>query len=220
MLKVAFLGLGAMGSRIAYNLLKAGYMLNVYNRSPGRAASLVIVGATAAATPRGAVAGADVVLSRVRDDEASQEVWLAAETGALHGLRPGAVAVELSTLPPSWMEVLAGAVESAGAAFVDAPVVGTRPQAEARQLIVLAGGEAVALERVRPVLAATASAIHHVGPLGSGSAMKLAVNTLYGVQVAAWAEMLALLERRGMGSTQAVALLNSLPIYDNNDPSL
>lgn len=211
MQKVAFLGLGAMGSRIAHNLLQAGHHLSVYNRSPERAASLVAAGATLAPTPRRAAEAADIVLSMVRDDAASREVWLAPDTGALHGLRPGAIAVELSTLTPEWVEVLAGAVTSAGADFVDAPVVGTRPQAEIRQLIVLAGGEAATLERTRPVLAATASSIHHVGPIGSGSAMKLAVNTLYGVQVAVWAEMLALLERRGIAPAHAVELLNSLP---------
>lgn len=210
-MRVAFLGLGAMGSRVAHNLLAAGFTLTVFNRSPERAAPLIAAGATAAATPRHATEEADVVLSMLRDDEASREVWLSAETGVHHGLRPGMVAVELSTLTPGWVATLAEALRPAGVAFVDAPVVGTRPQAERGQLIVLAGGDAATLERIRPVLAATASMIHHIGPVGAGSAMKLAVNTLYGVQVAAWAEMLVLLERRGIEADRAVAILNSLP---------
>lgn len=211
MLTISVLGLGAMGSRIAHNLLQAGFPVTVYNRSAERAAPLVAAGARLAPTPRAAAEGADVVLSMVRDEEASRAVWLDAETGAIHSLRPGTVAVEMSTLTPAWTQELAGLVAATGAELLEAPVLGTRPQAEARQLIVLAGGAAEALERVRPALTATASAMHHIGPVGAAGAMKLAVNTLYGVQVAIWAEMLTLLERQGIGTTQAVEVLNTLP---------
>jgi 3-hydroxyisobutyrate dehydrogenase len=211
MLKVAFLGLGVMGARIAHNLLRAGYPLTVFNRSPEPAADLAVAGAEITPSPHEAAADAEVVMSMVRDDEASRAVWLDVQTGALRALRPGAVAVELSTLTPAWVAALAGQVAAAGAALVDAPVVGTRPQAEARQLIVLAGGDLEALARIRPVLAAIGQAVHHVGPLGSASALKLAINTLYGVQVAAWAEMLALLDKQGISPSAAVELLNTLP---------
>lgn len=211
MLKVALLGLGAMGSRIAHTLLGAGYPLTVFNRSPERTAPLAAAGAVVAGSPRAAAAGADAVLSMVRDDEASRAIWLDEGAGALFGLRPGAVAVELSTLTPAWVSTLAGQIAEAGAALVEAPVVGTRPQAEARQLIVLAGGEVEALAKVRQVLGVIGQAVHHVGPVGAAGALKLAVNALYSVQVAAWAEVLALLERRGIAATQAVELLNTLP---------
>ena len=210
-MKIAFLGLGAMGARIAHHLLAAGYSLTVYNRSAERTAPLVAAQARTAATPRSAVEGADVVMSMVRDDKASREVWLANETGAIHALRPRAVAIELSTLSPTWVETLGATIESSGGHFIDSPVIGSRPQAEARQLIALVGGEPTTVERVRPVLAAITSAIHHLGPIGSGSVMKLAVNTLFGIQVAAWAEMLAVLEQRGIAPAQAVELLNRLP---------
>ncbi|GAB4199681.1 MAG: NAD(P)-dependent oxidoreductase [Roseiflexaceae bacterium] len=208
---IAMLGAGAMGARIAHNLLKAGYAVNVYNRTPERTATLVAAGATFAATPHEAAAGADLVISMVRDDAASRVVWLDAEQGALRGMAAGSVGVECSTLTPGWVLELAAQVRATGVGFVEAPVLGTRPQAEAGQLIVLAGGEATDLARVEPALRATAGALHHLGPVGSGAAMKLAVNTLYGVQVAVWAEMLALLERQGLPAEHTVALLNTLP---------
>jgi 3-hydroxyisobutyrate dehydrogenase len=164
-----------------------------------------------AATPRAAAEGVAVVISMVRDDEASRAVWLDEATGAINSLAGGAVAIESSTLTPGWVRALAERVHARGASFLDAPVLGTRPQAEAKQLIYLVGGAAGALERVAPLLAATSSAVHHLGDVGAGATMKLAVNTLYGVQVAIWAETLALLEAQGIAAADAVQLLNTLP---------
>jgi 3-hydroxyisobutyrate dehydrogenase len=208
---IAVLGTGAMGSRVAHNFLNAGFLVTVYNRSPERAKALQALGATLAATPRAAVEGVDVVISMVRDDVASEAIWLSADSGAVHGLETGAVAIESSTLTPGWVTTLAGQLGRSGAAFLEAPVLGTRPQAEARQLIYLVGGAASDLERVAPVLRATSSAVHHVGGVGAGAAMKLAVNTLYGVQVAIWAETLTLLDAQGIAPTDAVKVLNTLP---------
>lgn len=211
MTKITVLGLGAMGSRMARNFLKAGYTVTLYNRSPERAVALRAEGAVLAPTPRAAAEGADVIISMVRDDEASRAIWLSADTGAIHGLGTGTVAIESSTLTPGWVSELAGKLRATGAAFVEAPVLGTRPQAEAAQLIYLVGGAAADLARVEEVLKATSSVIHHVGGIGSGAAMKLAVNTLYGVQVAIWAEMLALLDTQGITPARAVEVLNTLP---------
>jgi 3-hydroxyisobutyrate dehydrogenase len=211
MMHITILGAGAMGSRMAHNFLKAGYAVTVYNRSPERVTALQDAGAKVAPTPRAAAEGADVVIGMVRDNAASREVWLHDDTGALHGLGSNAVAVESSTVTPQWIKQLADQIPSTGAAFLEAPVLGTRPQAEAGQLIYLVGGEAATLERVEPVLKVTSNAIHHIGGIGSAAAMKLAVNTLYGVQVAIWAEMLTLLDRQGIAPTQAVEVLNTLP---------
>lgn len=208
---IAVLGAGAMGARVARNLLEAGHLVTVYNRSPERAKPLQNLGATLAATPRAAVEGVAVVISMVRDDEASRAVWLHEETGAINSLAAEAVAIESSTLTPHWVYALAERVHARGAAFLDAPVLGTRPQAEAKQLIYLVGGAADDLKRVAPLLAATSSAVHHLGAVGTGAKMKLAVNTLYGVQVAIWAETLALLDAQGIAVADAVQVLNTLP---------
>ncbi|ARA92656.1 hypothetical protein AWN76_005410 [Rhodothermaceae bacterium RA] len=211
MKKTSILGLGAMGARMAARLLQHGYPVVVYNRTPERTAPLREQGADVAATPREAAERADVVISMVRDDAAAQDVWLAEGTGAVHGLRPGAVAIESSTVTPAWARRLAAAVAARGASFLDAPVVGTRPHAESGQLIYLAGGEGAVLDQVRPMLDVLGGAVHPVGPVGAGAVMKLAVNALFAVQAVALAELLAMLTASGLEPAAAVGVLNALP---------
>jgi 3-hydroxyisobutyrate dehydrogenase len=213
MTRITVLGLGAMGQRIARRLIDAGHAVTVWNRSPQAAEALRALGATAAATPREAAEGAEVVLSMVYDDAASRAVWLHDSDGALHGLRASAIAIESSTLTPAWVGELGRAMAARGVAFIDAPVAGSRPQAEAGQLIVMAGGDAAVVERVTPLLLATiAGAVHHVGAVGSGAWLKLAVNALFGTQVAAMAELLALLRGAGVDAERALAALKAMPV--------
>ena len=209
--KISVLGLGAMGSRMASRLLAGGYDVTVFNRSAGAAAPLIELGAAPAPTPRDAVEGCDIAISCVRDDEASRQVWLEPQ-GALDALPVSAVAVESSTLTHAWARELGSAMTNAGKTFLDAPVVGSRPQADAGQLIYLAGGKAEALDRVRKVLLVMGGAVYHTGPVGTGTAMKLAVNALFAVQVAALGEVLGLLRRVGLGESNAVDTLSSMPI--------
>ncbi|TWB49618.1 NAD(P)-dependent oxidoreductase [Nitrospirillum viridazoti] len=212
MSKVAFLGLGAMGARMAANLVRAGHAVTVWNRSPAAAADLAALGATAGASPRAAAAGADFVIAMVADDTASRAVWLDDKTGALAGMGKDAIAVECSTVSPAWATQLAAAVTATGAGFLEAPVVGSLPQAQDGKLIVLAGGERDAFDRAQPVLAPLAAAVRHVGPVGRGAVMKLAVNGLLGIQLAAWAEMMGFLGRAGFDGTAALDVLTTLPV--------
>ncbi|MBB6252614.1 NAD(P)-dependent oxidoreductase [Nitrospirillum iridis] len=212
MSKIAFLGLGGMGARMAANLIKAGHAVTVWNRSPGPVAGLVAQGATAAPSPRAAAEGAEFVLAMVADDIASRAVWLDGETGALAGLAPGALAIECSTISPAWAGEMVAAVTGAGAAFLEAPVVGSLPQAQEGKLIILAGGDAVAYAQAQPALAPLASAIHHVGPVGRGAVLKLAVNSLLGIQLAAWAEMMGFLGKAGFDGPAALDILATLPV--------
>ncbi len=207
MSSVSVLGLGAMGSRLAARLLDAGHAVTVWNRSPGPAAALSDRGAAVADSPRIAAHASDIVLSIVRDDDASRDVW----ASALDGLRPGALAVETSTLTPDRARQLAVRVAERGGRFVDAPVVGTRPHADAGTLIVLAGGDAADVDALRPVADAFAGAVHHVGPAGAGMAMKLAVNAMLAVQAAAVAELLAALQAEGIAPADAAATLAAMP---------
>lgn len=209
---IAVLGLGAMGSRIAARLRGAGHDVVVYNRSPEPTEPLLAAGARLATTPRAAAAEADLVISMVTNDAASQEVWGASETGALNGLRPGALAVESSTLSLSWTTQLAARIRQRGAGFLDAPVAGSRPQAETGQLIYLVGGSSDDLDRVRPLLAPISAEVHHLGPIGAGMAMKLVVNALFGAQVAALAELLALVRGAGLDERRMLEVLGDLPV--------
>lgn len=212
MTRIAFLGLGAMGSRMALHLLQTGHEVTVWNRTPERTEALRAAGAVVADTPRAATAGAEVVLAMVRDDEASQFVWLDTEAGALPALAPASVAIECSTLSVAWVRRLGALCAAAGRDFVDAPVVGSRPQAELRQLIFLAGGDASVIARVQPLLSAMGSAVHHAGTAGAGAALKLAVNGLFGVQVAAIAELIETIRRQGYSVDRAVEIIGATPV--------
>jgi 3-hydroxyisobutyrate dehydrogenase len=206
--RVAFLGLGIMGSGMARRLLGAGFPLAVFNRSREKALPLGAAGARVAETPREAALGAAVVFSMVADDEASRDVWRG-EAGALSSLGPRAVAVESSTISRAWAVELQAEVVARGGDFLDAPVTGSRAQAESGELRFLVGGSAAVLESVRPVLAAMGTTVVHLGPAGSGALMKLVNNFLNGVQVAALAEALALLERSGLDPARALEVITT-----------
>lgn len=204
---IAFLGLGAMGARMAAHLLDAGFDLVVWNRTPSRADALVDRGARRAETPAAAARNADVVLSIVTDDAASEQVWQHPETGVLAGARPGTLCLESSTLTPGRQRALAAAATAAGMRFLDAPVVGTRPHADNRLLVFLVGGDTADVDAARPALDAMGQKVVHVGPHGSGAVLKLAVNSLLAVQCAAFAEVLGMLERAGIGAEAGMAAL-------------
>jgi 3-hydroxyisobutyrate dehydrogenase len=207
MKRIAVLGLGAMGLRMAKRLLMGGQEVVVFNRTAERATAVVELGARRAATPRAAAEGADIVICCVADDVASRHVWLDDASGALAGLEARAVAIESSTLTPNWVRELDQHVLQRGAAFLDAPVSGSRPQADAGQLIYLVGGEVQTVERVRDTLLLMGSAIHHVGPVGAGAVLKLAVNSLLGVEIAALAEALQLARRAGIDPRDAQSVI-------------
>ena len=211
MTKVAVLGLGAMGARMAQRLLDAGHTVAVFNRTASVAAPWGEKGARVEATPAAAAEEAEVVIGMVTDDDASRAIWTA-EQGALQTLRPGALAVASSTLSPRWVTELGAAVSEAGGELLDAPVAGSRPQAEAGQLIFVVGGEATAVDRARPLLEVLGGAVHHVGPTGTGAVMKLAINSLFAVQVTAMAEVLALCSAHGLNPAAALETLSQTPV--------
>ncbi|AFY57944.1 beta-hydroxyacid dehydrogenase, 3-hydroxyisobutyrate dehydrogenase [Rivularia sp. PCC 7116] len=211
--KVTVLGLGAMGSRMGVNLLKAGYSVTVWNRSPKPTEALAAKGAVVATTPKLAVKEADVVISMVTDSDASRAVWLDSETGALSAMRQSAIAIESSTLTVSWVKELATEFKHSGIAFLDAPVVGTRPQADSGNLIYLIGGEIETLKQAENIfLSAGGGKINHAGEIGKGMAMKLAVNAMFGIQVAAISEIIGMLIKNGFGLEKAVQYLAELPV--------
>ncbi|HEY8877096.1 MAG TPA: NAD(P)-dependent oxidoreductase [Roseateles sp.] len=206
---IAFLGLGAMGARMAARLVAAGHDVVGWNRSPGPLQPFHAQGGRVAASPREAVAGAGVVFAMLRDDEASRSVWLDADNGAAAALHDDAIAVECSTLSPAWIEELAAKLS---VPLVDAPVAGSRPQADAGQLIFMAGGSEEAVQRVTPLLKHMGSEVHAVGDNGSGCALKLAVNSLFAAQVAMMAEQLTALSNQQVALPVALAALKAMPV--------
>jgi 3-hydroxyisobutyrate dehydrogenase len=202
--EIAFLGMGAMGSRMALSLLQAGYGVTVWNRTPSACEPLRQAGARVAASPREAAERAGFVIAMLRDDTASREVWCNAKTGALAAMKPGSIAIESSTLSPDWITQLDSLAREQGIALLEAPVSGSRPQAEGAQLVYLLGGEPGTVARSSRLLESMGRALHHVGPVGSGARVKLATNALLGLQVTGLAEIISLLKHGGIDVNKAL----------------
>jgi 3-hydroxyisobutyrate dehydrogenase len=204
MKRVAFLGLGRMGAAMASRLLARGYELTVYNRTASKVGALVDAGAEHASTPRAACAGADVVIAMTADDVSSKAMWLGEDGALASALAPRALAVECSTLSHDWALELAGRATARGLRYVDAPVTGLPEAAAAGQLTLLVGAESGDLEAARPLIDALATRVLHFGPVGAGTAYKLAINLIGSVQIASAAEGLALAERAGLDPKRVV----------------
>jgi 3-hydroxyisobutyrate dehydrogenase len=212
--KVAFLGLGAMGSRMATNLLKAGHDLTVWNLTPEPAKKLAASGAKVAVTPKEAAEGNDFIIAIVSNDEASRHIWLDQANGALLGAKAGAIAIESSTLTPVWVHELGSVTSKAGINLLDAMVSGSTPQAESAQLVFLVGGDAESLKRAEPVLKALGSSIQHAGPTGCGALAKLVTNTLMGVGLTTLAEMIGMLKRQGVDPKQVLDAVSATAMWN------
>ncbi len=209
---ISFMGMGAMGSRMVKHLLSAGHQVCVWNRNISAAQVLVEAGATMAATPKEAAKGADYVISMLRDDRASQFAWCDEHDGALLTMSAGSIAIECSTLTVSWVKSLCQYCLEKQVALLDAPVAGSRPQAEAAQLIFLVGGTKKIYTQAQPLLAVMGSAVHYLGESGAGATVKLAVNTLLGTQLAVVAELIQLLDAQGVDVNQAVDTIAATPV--------
>jgi 3-hydroxyisobutyrate dehydrogenase len=205
---IAILGLGTMGSGMAGRLLSSGFALAVYNRSREKCTPFAAKGAVAAETPRQAAAGAEIILSMVANDVASREVWLG-DHGALKGSAPNSILIESSTLSGAWVEELSEKASQQGCRFLDAPVTGTKPHAASGELTFLVGGRPEVVEAVRPVLSALGRQTIHLGPVGSGTLMKLVNNFMCGVQAASVGEALQLIDAGGLDRTKALSILTS-----------
>ena len=195
-----------MGSAMARRIRAAGFPLKVYNRNAVKLGQFASEGFTVAKSPAEAVVGSDIILCMVSDDKASEAMWLG-EAGALKATKKGAILIDLSTLTVGWVTELAKHASQHGCEFLDSPVAGSKPQANAGELVLFVGGSETALNRALPVLKAISKAVNHLGPTGSGARMKLINNFLTGVQIASFTEALAIIERSGLNRAKAVELL-------------
>lgn len=197
-LRVAVIGTGRMGTAMVGRLAGAGHHLTVHNRTRAKAEAVAARhDAAVAPTPREAVREADVVLVSLADDAAVRAAY-GGPDGLVAGLAAGQVVADTSTVDPETLRGLEAAVVAAGAALLDTPVSGSVSTVEAGALLVMAGGDAAALERARPALEAIASRIVHLGPLGAGATMKLVVNAMVHALNGALAEALVLAEKAGL----------------------
>jgi 3-hydroxyisobutyrate dehydrogenase len=196
--RIAFLGLGIMGEPMAANLVRAGFEVTVWNRSPRKAEQFAgRYGVRQAMTPAEAAAAGDVTITMVPDVPEVEEVLFGAR-GAAEGMRRGNLVIDMSTIAPHASVDFAKRLENDGIGFVDAPVTGSRPKAEDGTLTIMAGGSETDFERARPVLEAMGKLIVHVGPQGHGSTVKLLNNTTAAVNALAVAEALVAARKAGV----------------------
>jgi len=210
--RVGLIGLGLMGRPMGMNLLKAGHKLAVWNRTPGRANELVAAGAVLAKTPYEAAEASEFLLTIVSDPPALESVLWGQEgknDGALAGLRAGSIYVDSSTISPSLVRRIAAACRQRGVAFLDAPVTGGDWGAREGNLVFMIGGDDETLRGAEPILGVMGKKWFHLGPSGAGQTMKLAMNAILALEVAAMAEALALVTRAGLRGEQLVEVMQA-----------
>jgi 3-hydroxyisobutyrate dehydrogenase-like beta-hydroxyacid dehydrogenase len=208
MTAIGFVGLGAMGSRIAGRLLTPGNVVYGTNRTRSKADGLVARGLIWRDSPREVAEQAEMVFSMVSDDAALDAIT-GGPRGVLAGLRPGSVYVDMSTVSPTTSRTLADRVEALDAVMLDAPVSGSVLAAEAGSLAIMVGGDPAAFARVEPLLRELGQRVTHVGSNGKGLIMKLAVNISLAVQMIAFSEGVLLAERGGVDPKLAIDVLSS-----------
>ena len=206
MTTVAVLGVGRMGGAMVGTLRRNGFDVVTWNRDRAKCEAVASdSGARIADSAAGAAAEADLVLTSLADDAAVEAVFAAAN----EGFHDGQVVLEMSTIAPETVRAIEPAVRERGAALLDAPVSGSVPVVERGELLIMAGGDAKALERARPALEALSKKILHMGELGSGAATKLAVNALVHGLAVALSEALVLAEKAGVERSAAYEVFAS-----------
>lgn len=205
-MRLGFAGLGRMGQPMARNLLRAAH-LTVWNRTAERSHPLAALGAQVAGTPAQLGRDCDIVITMLADASAVEEV-LAGRDGILRDVRPGCLIVDMSTIGPTAAIRLAGLAAASGAAFLDAPVSGSVPAAGNAALLTMVGGSAVQFQQVRPFLQAMTAKQLHLGAVGMGAAMKIALNVMIAATNQAIAEVLLLSGRLGVGRVEAYEVLD------------
>jgi 3-hydroxyisobutyrate dehydrogenase-like beta-hydroxyacid dehydrogenase len=195
---VGFIGLGIMGSRMAANLQRAGHQVTVWTRTPGKAEAFAAEhGATAVGSPREVATASDVVITMVVDGPQVDEVLLGPD-GAAEGARDGALFVDMSTIAPTDTRRIGAELEARDIRFMDAPVTGSSPRAEAGTLTIMAAGDAECFERARPLFDVMGGVVLHVGELGQGQMLKLVNNAVAAANAVVLGQALLVAERTGV----------------------
>lgn len=198
-MKIGFIGLGIMGSRMAANLQKHGYSLVLFNRTRDKAEPLLGPCGTFADSPAKLAEQVDVLFTMLAHPDAVEEAALG-PNGFLDHLKPNALWVDCSSVNPSFSEKMAAATAARRIRFVDAPVTGSAPAAADAKLEFWVGADPADLETIRPLLLCMGNKIVHTGGHGTGTSMKMVVNLIMGNAMAAFAEAMALGEGLGFSS--------------------
>jgi 3-hydroxyisobutyrate dehydrogenase-like beta-hydroxyacid dehydrogenase len=205
---IGFVGLGAMGGRVAGRLLASDNTVYGTNRTRSKADPLVGRGLIWCDSPREVAEQAEVVFSMVTGTEALEAITRGPD-GILAGLRPGSVYVDMSTVSPDAIRELAKLVQEIDAVMLEAPVSGSVPAAEEGSLTIMVGGDREAFARVEPLLRQLGQTVTHIGANGKAMMMKLAINISLAVQMIAFSEGVLLAEQGGVDPQLAIAVLSS-----------
>ena len=195
--KIAYLGLGTMGSGMASNLLKAGYQLTVWNRSAEKCKPFARKGARVADAPADAARDVDLVIYTLSNDEAVEDVVLGAN-GILRGIQEGQIAIDMSTVLPETSLRELEAYAKRGVDFLDAPVFGSKQESAEAKLWIMAAGNKAIFEKVKPVLTKLGQTVHYFGKNGNATAMKLVGNLIVALELEALSEGLVLARKAGL----------------------
>lgn len=208
MKRLAFLGMGIMGSRMCKRLLNAGFHLTVWNRTPGKIQDLIHAGAKEASSPKEAASHVDVVLTMLSDPSSVLETVLGHE-GVLEGISKGSLLIDFTTVDPSTPERIHEATKSKHVNFLESPVTGSKPAAESGSLVLMVGGDADVLKKAKPVLEPLSKKIVHMGSVGSGARMKLVNNLIIAGSMQALFEGLTLGQQGGLHNDAILEVLSS-----------
>lgn len=208
-MEISLLGTGLLGSAIAERLLRCGHALTVWNRNPERYAPLLALGARAATTPATAVTAAELVITVLSDGATTSAVLLDQAGEAL----AGKLVLQVATIAPEESQVLAAALAERGAELLELPVLGSKPEALAGTLQLMAAGRPEALERARPVLADLGGEPHHLGPVGAALTTKLALNQLIASLTHSFSLSLHLVQQGGVEVEAFMAILRASALY-------
>jgi 3-hydroxyisobutyrate dehydrogenase-like beta-hydroxyacid dehydrogenase len=203
-MRVAFLGLGIMGSAMAANLAKAGHEVTVWNRTPGRQ----VEGARTAATPAEAAQGVEVVWLCVSDTAAVESV-LFGENGAEQSMTEGTIVADSSTISPSATRKFAERLATRGVQYVDSPMTGSKTGAESGTLLFIVGGEESIIEKLKPLYAAMGKKIFRMGEVGKGQSTKLVMNLQIALIYEGFAEALTLGAKLGVNTELLMPLVQA-----------
>lgn len=206
-MKVTFIGLGIMGSRMAANLLKNNVDLTIFNRSSEPMKALEAQGAKTANSANEAVKGADLVLSMLSTPEVVEYVFLGNQ-GALANMKKGAIWADCTTVNPSFSLKAQAAAQAVGIRFADTPVAGTKPHAEKAELVFFVGAEKTLLAEMEPYLNFMGKKVLNIGDTGKGASFKMLVNIMLAQSMVIFSEAILLGEKMGISKD---FLLNAIP---------
>jgi 3-hydroxyisobutyrate dehydrogenase/glyoxylate/succinic semialdehyde reductase len=211
-MKIGFIGLGIMGSRMAANLQKKGHELVVYNRTKQKADSLIAAGAVWAPTPADVAKQVTIIFTMLAKPDAVAETALIGKHGFLNHLVDNSLWIDCSTVNPSFSRLMANEAKQRKVRFIDAPVAGSKGPAEQAQLLFFAGGEKADVDEALPLLEAMGKAVHHVGGHGMGTSMKMVNNLILAQAMVAFSEAIVLGESLGMPKDMLFTTLLSSPV--------